>query len=308
MNILTAGQLYDDNKIIGYKGKGTFGIVYAASCATSEDNIALKICTSSNAEDIKRFKRENEMLYKLQSHPRIIEPVSAIKTYSSSFYYLMELADCSLPDYLTKMDTLSEIEKLKLFKQICEGLQHAHDEGVIHRDLWWDNVLIKNSEAKLNDFGRARDFSKIDPTYHEHGVWGKHYIVPPEFLFGLWSAPEEGDYIPGDVYALGIVLYFIYHNTPINQYTAITESINKFDQYNSLNGISYTSGTDRYDAWLKWVSGLQIEKNLNLLLVDDYLNTETNKIMEKLTALDYRKRYDSVKKVLEAVSSIIKPC
>lgn len=186
-------------------GNGSFGCVYKASEGLGGSISAVKVCKLDvSADDLNRFERENSILHSLMPHSRIITPLSLILRHTVYTFYSMELADYNLYNYLNLQSGLDIREKINLFIKICEGLKHAHGKGIVHRDLWWNNILIKKdsaqntNEPKITDFGRAKDFSVAGLTSSPQDVWGAFYICPPEKHFKIWDTATTSNYILGD--------------------------------------------------------------------------------------------------------------
>lgn len=301
--MLNTGQVLGKNTIVKELGSGNFGHVFSSRNEDNLNLVALKVCKLpiKDEEEKLRFIQENKILHNLKKHPKIIFPLSEMCEDSPYIYYLMELADFNLNEYLNKNYISSVKEKIQLFSKICEGLEHAHTKNVVHRDFWWNNVLIKKEnddiEIKINDFGRAKDFTLNDISSKNNPCWGCDFVLPPEMYFSIWDekSPQIGNYILGDMYALGIILFYILIGYPSLYYVEVRGSIENFKRKYGLD-ISSLNIKDRVSQYNKW---LQEQPNqsfvgLNIFLDDIQLTNDINKIIQKLCNIFYDKRYKNI--------------
>jgi len=193
-------------------GEGGMGVVYEAEQDAPRRRVALKISRPIHDSDkrLRRFRQETEVLGRLE-HPGIARIFSA-GTFehrgTTRPYFAMEFIEgVSLTAYAERAK-LSTRARLALLAQVCEAVQHAHDKGVIHRDLKPDNVLVRpGGTPAVLDFGVARlsDPSTLLTTMRtEDGeLLGTLAYMAPEQLGG---DPEA---LTGraDVYALGVLAY-----------------------------------------------------------------------------------------------------
>ncbi len=194
-------------------GEGGFGTVYLASQSKPvRRHVALKVLKPGmdSREVIGRFEAERQALA-LMDHPNIAKVFDAGTTKSGRPYFVMELVE-GLP--ITKYcDThnLDTTARLKLFQRVCLAIQHAHQKGVIHRDIKPNNVLVSQSgekpAPKVIDFGiaKATEARLTDETI----VTQKQQLVgTPQYM-----APEQLDLFSNDIdtradiYSLGVLLY-----------------------------------------------------------------------------------------------------
>lgn len=189
--------------ITGYIATGGMGVIYKARNKGTGPVVALKVLRAGVQGDlVERFKREGEAEARLK-HPNIVE-VFDLGEGENELFFTMELVD-GLPfdEYLQKKPELSDV--IRLLVEIAHGLDYAHDNGLIHRDMKPQNVLItKDGHAKITDFGLARDL-------------GQSSLSQDGDLIGtpLYMAPEQLDRRVGkidrrtDVFALGVILFQI---------------------------------------------------------------------------------------------------
>ena len=202
-------------RILGILGEGSMGVVYRAEQRKPHRVVALKVLKagSASARALKRFEHEAEMLGRLQ-HPgiaQIFEAGTADTGYGPQPFLAMEcLKGLPLHEYV-RVHRPGMRDRLALMVKVCEGVQHAHQKGVIHRDLKPGNILVDESgQPKILDFGIAL---ATDPDTQEEAasrdspkqVAG---TIPYMSLEQLKGDANELD-TRTDVYALGVIAYQI---------------------------------------------------------------------------------------------------
>lgn len=185
-------------------GEGGMGVVYRARYTGNDRQVAVKLLPSEVAADpvlLARFERELEVLKQLH-HPNIVRCFGGTCE-SSQHYYAMELVDGgTLADLLEQKGTLPWEFVIDFALQMCEGLHHAHEHGVIHRDVKPGNFLLtKSRQVKLSDFGLASIASTQRLTASGRTV-GTIQYMSPEQIRG-----KPGLTARADLYALGCVLF-----------------------------------------------------------------------------------------------------
>lgn len=314
--LFTNGQVLHNNTIIKLLGVGNFGEVYKTNNASNEKTEALKVFNSLKKPDDKdRFCLENKILHRLKVNDKIIVPHSdVIDCGDGLFYYTMELADCNLTEYLNSK-SLEVDKKIELFKSICEGLEHVHNLDIVHRDLWQNNVLIKTKDSdfgiKLTDFGRAKDF-KLDSLFsYADGVigWGIKIICPPECYFKIYDKDNIKMSKKGDIYALGILLYYILNQS--NPDVIITKilldietSILQETNFLGIDNHTIVERTEIYKNFLNKHSTKNYGWETAIYLISKEANDKINIILNKLLSVDTAKRYDNVADILLDLKSI----
>lgn len=306
------GDILGENTIVSRRGGGSFGEVFSCQNPDHSELIALKVCKPGiSQEEEQRFFQENEILYKLINHSRIVSPLSQVNKENNYIYYIMELADFNLEGYWGKYyenDTKFQIE---LFKKICDGLKYAHSSDIAHRDLWWNNILIngkeKNVDIKISDFGRAKDFS-LNIIDSKTFCFGHIYILPPEAYFKIWDFSDKNNiknYKLGDLYALGIIFYYILTISSTAHSLELKSRIGSYLIRNNIN-LDLLDYSERKKCYNEWI---QNQKNfpfstLVVTLNDPVLSLEINTIINKLCNIDYTLRYSDVDELIKDLENL----
>lgn len=184
-------------------GVGGMAVVYKAYDNIDDRIVAVKVLKEeylANEEFRRRFKNESKAIAVL-SHPNIV------KVYDVSFgdrlqYIVMEYIEgITLKEYIEKRGVIDWNEALFFIIQILRALQHAHDKGVVHRDVKPQNImLLENGTIKVADFGIARFSHSESRTVTEKAIGSVHYISPEQ-------AKGELTDEKADIYSVGIMLY-----------------------------------------------------------------------------------------------------
>ncbi len=181
-------------------GSGGFGAVYRATDAAHGRDVAIKVLQGSLGEaERRRFDRERQTMGRLGAHPYIIPVYESGYTEAGEGYIVMELATGgSLRDRLQDAPIPWD-ESVKVMAAVADAIQAAHDNGVLHRDIKPDNILIDQfNNPKLSDFGIAAVASNQTATTSTTATLAH---AAPELLEGKPSTPSI------DIYALGSTLH-----------------------------------------------------------------------------------------------------
>lgn len=195
------GQRYE---VVSVLGKGGMGIVYRASDIKLGREVALKVIRPDlleNAEVAERFRREILLSSKI-THKNVLRIHDLVESDDLAYISMNFVEGQTLHDLMHEKGPLDVGTLIPLVVQLCDALQAAHDEGVIHRDLKPQNVLLDNAgTAYIADFGISRSLDAGETMTQEGQVLGTVNYMPPEQARG--ETPDHR----GDLYALGMVLY-----------------------------------------------------------------------------------------------------
>jgi len=196
----TIAGRYEVEELVGHGGMSS---VYKARDALLERHVALKILHEqySNDEDfVERFKREARSVAQLQ-HPNIVTVIDRGEEDGRQFIVFEYVEGENLKEHVVRKGRLDVREALEIADEVARGLAFAHGQGLIHRDVKPQNVLLNgDGRAKVTDFGIARTLD-VDGMTQTGTILGTSNYIAPEQASGQ---PVDAH---SDVYALGAVLY-----------------------------------------------------------------------------------------------------
>jgi serine/threonine protein kinase len=191
-------------------GAGGMGTVYQARHERGGYTVALKVMSISdvtrNRAAERRFEREASAICRID-HPNVIRLLDFGHLHDGTLFYAMEMLQGSvMTRMLQRRRKLSPREALPYVQQICAGLQAAHDQGVIHRDLKPDNIFVVQEapvHVKVFDFGVAKLLDQSDQLTAAGIMVGTPVYFAPEQAMGesRLISPQT------DLYSLGVMLY-----------------------------------------------------------------------------------------------------
>lgn len=202
--MIVKGQKINDRyEILKILGEGGMANVYLAYDTILDRKVAVKVLRGDLANDekfVRRFQREALAASSL-SHPNIVEMYDVGED-DGSFYIVMEYVEGkNLKQLIKKRGALTVSEVIDIMHQLTDGLAHAHDLYIIHRDIKPQNILIlDNGLVKITDFGIAMALNSSQLT-QTNSIMGSVHYLPPE------QAAGKGSTIKSDVYSLGILMY-----------------------------------------------------------------------------------------------------
>ncbi|QCX32222.1 Stk1 family PASTA domain-containing Ser/Thr kinase [Caloramator sp. E03] len=256
--------------IIEKIGEGGMALVYKARCQLLNRYVAVKILKpefTSDEEFVKKFKRESLSAASL-SHPNIVS-VYDVGEEDGIYYIVMEYVQGqTLKEYIKRNGKIGFRETLKIINQIALALEHAHKNGVVHRDIKPHNILITEDKiVKVADFGIARASTNTTITNTDKILGSVHYLSPEQ---------ARGSYTDHrtDIYSLGVVMY---------------EMLTGRLPYDADSPIS--------------IAIKHIEENLiTPLEIDDSIPKAVNDIVLKAMEKNVAKRYQNAKEMLDDIA------
>ena len=197
------GKLLDNRyEILQIIGTGGMAVVYKARCHRLNRLVAVKVLKDEFAQDEEfrnRFRAESQAVAIL-SHPNLVS-VYDVSRSNAVEYIVMELIDgMTLKQFMERKGVLTCKEAVHFVTQILKALDHAHEKGIIHRDIKPHNVmLLRDGTIKVTDFGIAR-FAATQGTLNNEALGSVHYISPEQAKGGNIDTRT-------DIYSTGVLLY-----------------------------------------------------------------------------------------------------
>ena len=213
MHGISIGSQIGPYKLLQEIGEGGMGLVYMAEQQTPvKRRVALKVIKPGmdSRQVIARFEAERQALA-MMDHPNIAKVLDAGTTEGGYPYFVMELVNGSPVTEYCDHETLSTRQRLELFISVCRAVQHAHQKGVIHRDLKPNNILVSEYDGvpvpKVIDFGvaKATGLQLTEKTvFTEFGqiIGTVEYMSPEQARRNQLDVDTRSD-----IYSLGIVLF-----------------------------------------------------------------------------------------------------
>jgi serine/threonine protein kinase len=187
-------------------GAGAMAVVYKAKQISLDRTVAVKVLPkrlSKNAEFVERFYREGKAAAAL-NHNNIVQAIDVGEA-GGFHYFVMEYVEGNtVYDELTAAKVYNETEAIAIIRQVAEALLHAHERGIIHRDVKPKNIMLTRDRiAKLADMGLARATSDVEAAMAEAGrAYGTPYYISPEQIRGEVHIDQRAD-----IYSLGATAY-----------------------------------------------------------------------------------------------------
>ena len=184
-------------------GVGGMAVVYKAFDNIDHKIVAVKVLKDEfiTNEDFKhKFSNESKAIAVL-SHPNIVK-IMDVSFGNVIQYIVMEYIDgITLKEYIEQQGRLNINEALYFITQILKALQHAHDNGIVHRDIKPQNIMLTaDGTIKVTDFGIARRSRSETKTMTGEAIGSVHYISPEQLKGSITDARA-------DIYSVGVVLY-----------------------------------------------------------------------------------------------------
>ena len=196
-------------------GQGGMAIVYLARDEELDRLVAVKVLAEHLAGDDNfraRFLRESRLASRL-SHPNVVRVYDAGETEGSPYIVMEYVPGCTIAD----RGKLTQEEVVPLALQACAGLQHAHDAGLVHRDVKPANLLVREDDVlKIADFGIARAAELTRLTQHGTILGTAAYLSPEQAAGAEVTAAT-------DIYSLGAVVYELLTGRPPYEFGSLAE-------------------------------------------------------------------------------------
>ncbi|UXR72419.1 Stk1 family PASTA domain-containing Ser/Thr kinase [Staphylococcus sp. IVB6240] len=222
------GRMIDERyEIQEILGGGGMSKVYRAVDTILDRKVAIKmiqIPASERQKTIDRFEREVQNTTQL-SHPNIVG-VLDVGEEDDCFYFVMEYIDgMTLSEYIKSHGPIAPKQAIDFVEQILQGIQHAHEQGIVHRDIKPQNIMIDpQNTLKIVDFGIAKALSETTMTQTNHVIGTVQYLSPEQ-------AKGEKTGERSDIYSIGIVLYeMLTGEPPFSGETAVGIAIKQIQE------------------------------------------------------------------------------
>jgi serine/threonine protein kinase len=203
-----AARLFPNYEVLEITGRGGMGAVYKARQLALDRLVAIKLLpleVSVDRDFAERFKREARTMARL-SHPNIVSVFDFGTTTEGHLYFVMEFVEGTTLHHLIRTTGLKAAQALEIIVGVCEALNYAHAEGIVHRDVKPANVLVDvRGRVKVTDFGLARLSGPSAAEQAGYTMTGT-VLGTPDYM-----APEQkrGMHVDhrADIYSLGVMLY-----------------------------------------------------------------------------------------------------
>ena len=203
---LSQGQVFAGRyRIEQVLGRGGMGIVYKAIDTQLDETVAIKTLPGDvmqrSPEDLERFKREIRLARKI-THRNVLRTYDYGEADGVYFISMEFVRGYTLSELESETKELATRAAMGIARQICRGLHAAHEQGIIHRDIKPQNVLIDSKgEVKLMDFGIARVAESTEAMTQAGLIVGTPHYMSPEQVQGKPLDPRS------DVYSMGVLIY-----------------------------------------------------------------------------------------------------
>ncbi|MCE5237165.1 protein kinase [bacterium] len=236
------GQTIGGFRIIRELGRGGMGIVYEAEQALPRRHVALKVLPPEFAHSpgvAARFEQEANRMAQLDGHPNIATVYAAGEDNGTAYFAMQLLTGGDLEQRLARQGRFDQREAAQIIAKVAEALDHAHRQGIVHRDVKPPNIMFNaQSEPVVTDFGIAQAADQVRMTMTGMSVCTPEYASPEQ----VRGNPVDGR---SDLYSLGVVLYRMVTGRPLfdggNAITVATKHISEAPQspvlwFPGLNG------------------------------------------------------------------------
>jgi serine/threonine protein kinase len=193
-------------QLIRKVGAGAMAVVYKARQISLNRIVAVKVLPkrlSRNQEFVERFYREGRAAAQL-NHNNIVQAIDVGEAGGFHYFAMEYVEGCTVYDELAQGKIYDEAEAIDIITQVAKALYHAHERGIIHRDVKPKNIMLtRDRVAKLADMGLARETSDVEAAMAEAGrAYGTPYYISPEQIRGEVDIDHRAD-----IYSLGATFY-----------------------------------------------------------------------------------------------------
>ena len=252
--------------IIEEIGKGGMANVYKAQDHFLNRFVAIKVLKEELSDDkefVHRFNTEAQAAARI-SNPHVVS-IYDVGFENGLYYIVMEYIEgITLKEYIEKKHNLSWQEAAEFAAQICEGLDAAHKQSVIHRDIKPQNIIMTaDNVLKVTDFGIARATSQATTTNSSSTIGTVHYLSPEQARGGYTNEKT-------DIYSLGVVLYeMLTGRLPFNDSTAVAIAIKHIQEKPILPRILNSDIPESVEYIV--MKAMNKEQNLRYASAEDFL-------------------------------------
>ncbi len=252
--------------IIEEIGKGGMANVYKAQDHFLNRFVAIKVLKEELSDDkefVHRFNTEAQAAARI-SNPHVVS-IYDVGFENGLYYIVMEYIEgITLKEYIEKKHNLSWQEAAEFAAQICEGLDAAHKQSVIHRDIKPQNIIMTaDNVLKVTDFGIARATSQATTTNSSSTIGTVHYLSPEQARGGYTNEKT-------DIYSLGVVLYeMLTGRLPFNDSTAVAIAIKHIQEKPILPRILNSDIPEPMEYIV--MKAMNKEQNLRYASAEDFL-------------------------------------